>query len=250
MDKHREHHKTREKETRSDKGEELKQGHDLSDNELEKEMKSEKASDERRREERRSASRRECDRLAEQQCAVALAESKKLKEDMDVLKDAMLRRQADFENYKKRMAKQQTEVRMMAVRDFAHDIIMVNDDLLRAIEASENIPAGESLEEAHRSFVQGVSMISSRIEETMKKYGVVEIDALNSEFDPNFHEAVDIETSKDVDRDTVTKVYQKGFRIEDMVVRSARVKVAKPVRDAGTPPGADGGATSGEETKH
>jgi molecular chaperone GrpE len=236
MDKHREHHKPKDKEAHNGKGEEPKHGHDLSDRELEKEMKSEKSSEERRKEERRSASRRECDRLAAEQCAAALAENAKLKNDMDVQKDTMLRRQADFENYKKRMAKQQTEVRVMAVRDFAHDIIMVNDDLLRAIEASENIPSSVSLEDAHKSFVQGVSMISNRIEETMKKYGVVEIDAMGSEFDPNFHEAVDIETSSEVDRDTVTRVYQKGFRIEDLVVRSARVRVAKPMRDAGPAP--------------
>ena len=79
-------------------------------------------------------------------------------------------------------------------------------------------------------------MISNRIEETMKKYGVVEIEALDSEFDPNFHEAVDIEMSGDVDRDTVTKVYQKGFRIDDLVVRSARVRVAKPAQEGGPSP--------------
>ena len=105
---------------------------------------------------------------------------------MDALKDTMLRRQADFENYKKRMAKQQTEVRTMAVRDFAHDIIMINDDLLRAIEASENMPEGGSLEDAHQSFVEGVSMISRRIEEAMKKYGVVEIEALKQRVRPEF----------------------------------------------------------------
>ena len=135
MDKHKEHHKAKDRDVHNGKGEETR---------------SEKAADEKRKEERRGASRRECDRLAAEQCSAALEENRKLKDDMDVLKDTMLRRQADFENYKKRMAKQQTEVRTMAVRDFAHDIIMVNDDLLRAIDASENMPAGGSLEVAHK----------------------------------------------------------------------------------------------------
>lgn len=243
MDKHREHHKTKEKEAHNGTAEEMKQGSGHFEEDPGKERKAEKAPDERRKEDRRSESRRECDRKAAEQCKAALAENKKLKEDMDSLKDTMLRRQADFENYKKRMARQQGEVRTMAVRDFAHDIILVNDDLLRAIEASENMPAGTSLEEAHKSFVAGVSMISNRIEETMKKYGVVEIDAMGGEFNPNFHEAVDIETSAGVDRDTVTKVYQKGFRIDDLVVRSARVRVAKPARQQA----AEGGGQVSEE---
>ncbi|HOD14099.1 MAG TPA: nucleotide exchange factor GrpE [Spirochaetota bacterium] len=253
MDKHKEHHKAKEKDLHNGRSEDAKRGPDQPGREPEKQAGSEKSPDERRKEERRAASRRECDRLAAEQCSAALEDNRKLKDDMDALKDTMLRRQADFENYKKRMAKQQAEVRTMVVRDFAHEIILVNDDLLRAIDASENMPAGSSLEDAHKSFVQGVSMISNRIEETMKKFGVVEIEALDNEFDPNFHEAMDIEMSGDVERDTVTKVYQKGFRIEDLVVRSARVKVAKPARPAAGTQAAEcdgpGSAGSGGETK-
>ncbi len=144
----------------------------------------------------------------------------------------MLRRQAVFENYKKRMARQQGESRKMAIKDFSNDIMEINDDLLRAIDASESMSRDASSEEAHKSFVEGVSMISRRIEEAMKKYGVVEIEALNQEFDPNFHEAVEIDMSDGVAVDTVTKVYQKGFRIDDMVVRSSKVRVTKPMKAA------------------
>ena len=147
------------------------------------------------------------------------------------LKDTILRRQADFENYKKRHHKIQKEQKKLAVKDLALDIIHINDDLLRAIEASSNIQADQSFEDAHKSFVDGVSMISNRIEEALKKYDVVEIDALNKEFDPNYFEAVEIEMAENVVKDTVTKVYQKGFRIDDIVVRSSKVKVSKPIRE-------------------
>ena len=75
-------------------------------------------------------------------------------------------------------------------------------------------------------------MISKRIEEMLKKYGIEEIDSLNKPFDPNFNEAVEIDESEDVEVDTITKVHQKGFCLEDYVVRAAKVKVTKPAKSA------------------
>lgn len=241
MDKHKEHHKSKEKEIHEHK-DATKKDFDSSDAELEKKMKEEKAA-----EERRKTFRREADRIADEERTKAIQENQKLVSEMENLKDVMLRRQADFENYKKRMAKQQGESRKMAIKDFSHDIMDINDDLLRAIEASQNMSNTCSSEESHRSFVEGVSMISRRIEEAMKKYGVVEIEALNQEFNPNFHEAVEINSSDGIECDTVTKVYQKGFRIDDLVVRSAKVRVTKPMRAEPPAPMTDAAAEAGED---
>jgi molecular chaperone GrpE len=142
-----------------------------------------------------------------------------------------LRRQAEFDNYRKRMIKQQEDNKRFAIRDMALDIISVNDDLLRAISACSSMSAsGDSGSEALDSLIKGVTMISESLEGVLKKYGAVEIDALDREFDPNFHEAIEIESSDKVDRDMVTKVHQKGFRIDDLVIRSTKVKVSKPAR--------------------
>jgi len=153
----------------------------------------------------------------------------KLEEELDSMKDLLKRRQADFENYKKRSIKLQQDYKKNAVKDFALDIIQINDDLLRAINSSMEVINGEACEDHHRSFVNGVSMISKRLEETLEKYSIMEIKALGEEFDPNFHEAVEIEMSRDVNTDTVTYVHQKGFRLDEFVVRSSKVKVAKPM---------------------
>ncbi len=150
----------------------------------------------------------------------------RLNKEMETLKDLLQRRQADFENFKKRTARLQEEFKKVAIKDFACDIININDDLIRAIDASNNFSM-EDNEGSHSSFADGVKIISKRIEETLGKYGIEEIDAENQPFDPNFHEAVEIEMSEDADTDTVAKVHQKGFKIEDMVLRSAKVKVAK-----------------------
>ena len=151
-----------------------------------------------------------------------------LKEEIANLKDQMLRRQADFENYKKRSARLYEDQKKFIIRDMALDVIMVNDDLLRAIEASPSVRENGTCDETHKSFVEGVSLISRQLEDALGKYGVVEIESENAPFDPNLHEAVEIESSSDVEKDTVTRVYQKGFKIDDLIVRSSRVKVAKP----------------------
>jgi molecular chaperone GrpE len=207
---------------------------DMSDQDLEETIQNERRKEERRKIERRKHNRRKSDRdkheLLQQECAGHEEEIGKLKDEIESLKDNLLRRQADFENFKKRVAKQQGEYKKLAIKDLALEVILINDDLLRALEASESLSESGDLEEAHRSFVDGVSMISRRLEETLANFGVKEVDALNQAFNPTFHEAVEIEEIEDVEDDTVTRVYLKGFRMDELVVRSARVRVAKPLK--------------------
>lgn len=154
----------------------------------------------------------------------------KLTTENETLKDLLQRRQADFENYKKRTAKLQEDYKKTAIKEFARDIININDDLIRAIEAAENFPDSDT-EDTRKDFSEGVAIISRRIVETLENYGIVEIEAEGKPFDPNFHEAVEIgETDENIDTDTVTKVHQKGFRFDELVIRTAKVKVAKAVK--------------------
>ena len=157
-------------------------------------------------------------------------EIQKLKGEIESMKDKSLRQLAEFDNFKKRNQKQQEYYKKFAIKDFALDIIVINDDLLRVLDASSSIREGESFEQAHNSFVEGVSMISRRLESSLGKYGIVEVEAQGQAFNPNFHEAVEIEESPGFSCDTVTKVHQKGFRIEELVLRPAKVKVSKPPR--------------------
>ena len=152
---------------------------------------------------------------------------KKIKE-IETLTETMKRRQADFENYKKRMQKIQEEQKKLAIKDFALDIITINDDLLRAFDASCNINKEKSIDEICDTFSKGFAMISKSIEETLRKYGIEEIDSLNQPFNPNHNEAIETDQSGDVKCDTITKVHQKGFRMEDYILRCAKVKVTKP----------------------
>lgn len=151
----------------------------------------------------------------------------RLNKEVDTLKDLLQRRQADFENFRKRTAKLQEDYRKLAIKDFAFDIINVNDDINRAIEASDNLAEKESTE-AKDSLIEGIKLVSKRIEEILGKYGIEEIEAENKPFNPNFHEALEIENSESHTEETVTKVYQKGFKLDEHLVRSAKVRVSKP----------------------
>ena len=152
----------------------------------------------------------------------------RLNKEIEILTDILQRRQADFENYKKRTAKMQDEFKKLAIKDLAFDIVNVNDDIIRAIEASENISDGIN-PKTEASFIEGVKLISKRIEEILKKYGIEEIESENMPFNPAYHEAFEIENSENHEEDTVTKVYQKGFKLENLLIRSAKVRVSKPI---------------------
>lgn len=152
----------------------------------------------------------------------------RLTKEIDTLKDLLQRRQADFENFRKRTVKLQEDYKKLAIKDFACDIINVNDDIIRAIEVSENL-SGQESPETKDSFIEGVKLVSKRIEEILNKYGIEEIEAESKPFNPNYHEALEIESSDAYGEDTVTKVYQKGFKLDEYVVRSAKVRVSKPV---------------------
>ena len=161
------------------------------------------------------------------------AEIERLGKELETLKDLLQRRQADFENYKKRNARMQEEYKKIAIKDFALDVLNINDVLLRAIDIASSLSESNS-NEVGGSLIEGVKLTSKRLMEAMGKYGIEEIESENMPFDPNFHEAVEITTDPDVEIDTVTKVYQKGFKLDEYVIRTAKVKVSKPMPKAET----------------
>lgn len=158
-------------------------------------------------------------------------ELRKKSEEIDSLKELMQRRQADFENYKKRIMKTQDDQKKLAIKDLALEIININDDLLRAIDVSSDIDNAEALKNAHIACLDGVQIISKQIEDSLKKFGIVEVDSMDKEFDPNFNEAVEFNISEAVSFDTITKIYQKGFHLNGLVIRSAKVCVTKPGKE-------------------
>lgn len=169
----------------------------------------------------------QCDATADELTQLR-CELQKKDQEIASLKDILLRRQADFDNYRKRVMKTEEQNKKMAVTCIAGGIIKINDDLIRAAEAASSIAEDSSVEEVRQSFIEGVNLISKSIESLLEKYAITEIESENTPFDPNCHEAVEIDMQEGLDTDTVTKVYQKGYKLDDMVIRTAKVRVSKP----------------------
>jgi molecular chaperone GrpE len=98
------------------------------------------------------------------------------------------------------------------------EILGIVDDFERALSVAEDVDD---------EFVQGIRLINNNLLSVLEKFGVKEIDSLTSSFDPNFHMAVGQLETEDVESGHVAEVIQKGYRLDETVIRPARVIVAK-----------------------
>ncbi len=143
------------------------------------------------------------------------------KEEFDALNNKMQRLQADFLNYKARTEKERFSTYNNAVTDVLTDLVPIVDNFERAIDAvkSEN--------EEIINFKNGVKMIYDQFLNILQKKGLKEIDALNSKFDPNMHSGIAFEVIGDKEEDTVIEVFQKGYLVNEKVIRPSMVKISK-----------------------
>jgi molecular chaperone GrpE len=133
--------------------------------------------------------------------------------------DLAQRTRADFENYQKRMQRDLTQERRYAQAPLALDLLGAIDNLERATAAAEQ--AGEK-----GPLVQGVAMVHSQLLDILRRHGITRIEALGLPFDPNLHQAVMQQPSKDHPPMTVVQVLESGYMIHERVLRPARVAVS------------------------
>lgn len=130
--------------------------------------------------------------------------------------DHLKRNMAEFDNFKKRMAKEKESMYITIVADFISEILPIMDNFEKAIEA----------ETTDTSFKDGMEMIYDQLQDMLKKTGLEEIDALSKDFDPNLHEAVMHVEDENYAEKQVVEVFRKGYILGDKVIRHAMVKVA------------------------
>jgi molecular chaperone GrpE len=131
---------------------------------------------------------------------------------------------ADFENFRRRSARETHDRARYASEHVALALLPVLDNLQRAVE---HAPAG-----ANDEFVEGLRHTVRQFEEALASVGVLPIEAEGQPFDPNLHEAVTGEESEKVDVDTVVSDLRRGYRLHDRVLRPSMVRVAHPVHAA------------------
>ena len=152
------------------------------------------------------------------------AELKRLEAEVKDLKEGLARRQADFENYRKRMDRERSETYNRVVGDIAAKLLPVLDNLKRALETEASVEAAESDEFRH--FLSGVDLIHKQLNGVLDALGVKPIQAEGEHFDPHLHEAVVTEPTEDYEPDTVMQEIVRGYRLGDKLIRPSLVKVA------------------------
>jgi molecular chaperone GrpE len=152
------------------------------------------------------------------------AELKRLQTALGETQEALARRQADFENYRKRIERERGEAHNRVVGEVAHKLLPVLDNLGRALDAEKTVQSGESREFRH--FLHGVELINKQLNDVLESLGIQPIAAVGEPFDPHIHEAVVTEPSDEYEPDIVTEELVRGYRIGDRLLRPAMVKVA------------------------
>jgi molecular chaperone GrpE len=142
-----------------------------------------------------------------------------LQQERDELYDRLLRKTAEFDNYRKRVDRERREQAEHAATDLLLDILSVADDFERALA----VESGEGA----TAYRQGVELIHTKLMDVLRKRGVTPIDVLGADFDPNLHQAVVHESHPDHREGQVIGELRRGYRIGDKLLRPAMVKVAK-----------------------
>ena len=156
------------------------------------------------------------------------AEYLKLKQDAEKAGqewDKALRLQADLENIRKRTEKERQEFVKFANENIIFELLNVLDDLERTIELAQTKHQDLS------AFLKGVEMILAHLYEMLKKYDVKPIEAKGKIFDPNFHEALMQVEDNSLPDHTVIEELQRGYLLNDRVIRTAKVSVSKKPQD-------------------
>jgi molecular chaperone GrpE len=143
--------------------------------------------------------------------------------ERDAYLDALQRLKAEFDNFRKRTAREQADLFTRASERLVKELLPVLDDLERALVAAEQH------EEAQLE--DGVRLVHRALADALRKEGLQEIDATGAMFDPHVHEAL-LSQPSEAAEGSVLDVVQKGYRLGDRVVRPARVVVAAPPPEA------------------
>lgn len=147
--------------------------------------------------------------------------------ECEATRQQLLRVMADFDNYRKRMNRQNEEARQFAVADVVTALLPGFDNLERALSAARHNAASTSA-----SIAEGVHMVLRQFNEALAKVGVREVQTQGQPFDPTRHEAVDTVSVPAGDEGLIVEETQRGYLLNDRLLRPAKVIVGKTERDA------------------
>lgn len=152
----------------------------------------------------------------EAQLASLTAERDHLAAEKAELHQRLLRRQADFENLKRRIERERSDFLQFAAMELVADLLPVLDDFERALQAPST----------DKEYVRGIELIYQRFYDTLKKMGLEPVEARGRPFDPNLHQAIDKVATEEAEDQTVLAEYQRGYNFKGKLLRPSMVRVA------------------------
>ena len=149
-------------------------------------------------------------------------------EEINDLKNQLLRTLADNENNRRRYEKEKEDLSTYIISNFAKEMLSVLDNLQRAIEVSSKIDTeDDKIDKNTLDFIEGVKLTEKQLSSINEKFKITKVDSLNNKFDPNMHQAMFEIENDDEEEGTILQVIQDGFKIEDRLLRPALVGVSK-----------------------
>ena len=142
-----------------------------------------------------------------------------LQRERDEYYDRLLRKTAEFDNYRKRIERERREQADQAVVDLLQELLLVVDDFDLALTVEAN--------DAGSAFIKGIELIHAKLHDLLRKNGIRPIEAIGEDFDPNLHQAVVHEPSPGHREGEIIEELRRGYTIGDRLLRPAMVKVAK-----------------------
>jgi molecular chaperone GrpE len=146
------------------------------------------------------------------------SESNDLLEQIEDLKNQVLYAKAESENIRRRSYEEADKTRKFAIEGFSQEILSVKDSLEASV-GSDNLD--------NKTLIDGVELTLKQLNAVFEKFNIVEINPIGEKFDPNEHQAMSMVESKEQESNTVLSVLQKGYKLNDRVIRPAMVSVVK-----------------------
>jgi molecular chaperone GrpE len=152
---------------------------------------------------------------------ISSVEAKRYKAEADKWKNDYLYLRADFDNYRKAMIKERSDIVKYGTERLFVDLLDVFDNFERALDLDVNA-------ENYTTFKDGIKLTAAELKKIFEKHGVREVKSLGEPFNPSFHEALSSEATAETPAGHVTRVFKKAYKLHERVIRPAQVVVAKP----------------------
>tara|TARA_B100000035_G_scaffold315476_1_gene336744 strand:- start:11034 stop:11588 length:555 start_codon:yes stop_codon:yes gene_type:complete len=146
------------------------------------------------------------------------AKSDDLLEQIEDLKNQVLYAKAEAENIRRRSYEEADKTRKFAIEGFSQELLSVKDSLEASL-GSDNVD--------NKALIDGVELTLKQLNAVFEKFNIVEINPMGEKFDPNEHQAMSMVESKEQESNTILSVLQKGYKLNDRVIRPAMVSVVK-----------------------